>query len=47
MNGHGVYRSFVDVVILDEIMRQKPNQISLLRRFWIALERIMLQEIIG
>ena len=32
MNGHGVYRSFVDVVILDEIMRQKPDQISLLRR---------------
>ena len=29
---HAVYKAFTDVIILDEVMRQKPSQIKLLNR---------------
>ena len=30
--GHAVYKAFTDVIILDEVVRQKPSQIKLLNR---------------
>ena len=30
--GHSLYNEFVDVVVLDQIMRQKPDQIKLLNK---------------
>ena len=32
LSGHLVYNSFVDVVVFDEIMRQRPDQQKLIQR---------------